>query len=345
MGVQRAAAALRARHVHVVPVRREHARGRGVDVAEDDALHAAGHQRDARPVARAGARAATPALRHGGATAASGANGAGRRQPPERERGAQPAAVREDLEDQPAQQALAGRAAVVLLDVRARRLDQAVVLDARRARGHARHAAEAAVEVLDDGVGQRHRAVDEAAHQVDAAARRVHLLVPERVGRARRQAEAAVDAVGDQLGLHDASVAQRRRVRRAGSTVSAGSPSTYATRGPGRTSGAAPPSQRTRPVQAGLQRAHLGPRLGVLAAERRRLRVHRSPLRLRRARACGRRRCRPRSARARSGAARPSGRRRRRPCAARRAADAGGARCARRCPSRPREPQKSLPRS
>ena len=39
--VQRAAAALRARDVHVVAVGGEHARGRRVDVAEDDALHAA----------------------------------------------------------------------------------------------------------------------------------------------------------------------------------------------------------------------------------------------------------------------------------------------------------------
>ncbi len=223
--VQRAAAALRFRHVHVVAVGGEHARGRGVHVAEDDALHAAGHQRDARPVPR-------QVLGRPGAAAPRRCDGGERRerarrgQAAERERGAQAAPVREDLEDQPPQQALTGRPAMVLLDVRAGRLDQAVVLDARRARGHARHAAEAAVEVLDDGVGQRHRAVDEAAHQVDAAARRVHLLVPERVGRARRQAEAAVDAVGDQLRLHDASRSAATTRSASGLQVSAGSPST-----------------------------------------------------------------------------------------------------------------------
>ena len=71
-------------------------------------------------------------------------------------------------------------AARASLDVRAGLLDQPVVLHARGARGHAGHAAEAAVEVLDDRVRELERPVDERAHQVDAAARRVHLLVPER---------------------------------------------------------------------------------------------------------------------------------------------------------------------
>ena len=39
------------------------------------------------------------------------------------------------------------------------------------------------------------------AHQHDAPARRVHLLVEDRVARAGRQAEAAVHAVGDQVGV------------------------------------------------------------------------------------------------------------------------------------------------
>ena len=45
---------------------------------------------------------------------------------------------------------------------------------------------------------QLDRPVERRLHQPDPAARRVHLLVPELVGRARRQAEAAVHAVVDQ---------------------------------------------------------------------------------------------------------------------------------------------------
>src|SRR5262249_13921000 len=76
---------------------------------------------------------------------------------------------------------------------------QTVVLDSRGAGGHAGHATQAAVEVLDERVRQLDRALDEALHQPDPAARRVGLLLPERPVRgARRQAEATVDAVVDQ---------------------------------------------------------------------------------------------------------------------------------------------------
>ena len=50
------------------------------------------------------------------------------------------------------------------------------------------------------------RSVERRLHQPDPAARRVHLLVPELVGRAGRQAEAAVDAVVDQARVHQASI-------------------------------------------------------------------------------------------------------------------------------------------
>jgi len=110
--------------------------------------------------------------------------------------------VWKDREDSGAHETLERRAAMVILHVVACLLDQPVVLHAGRAGGHTGHAAETAVEVLDDGVGQRDRSVDEPLHQVDPAARRVHLLVPERIRRTGRQAETAVDAVGDQFGLH-----------------------------------------------------------------------------------------------------------------------------------------------
>ena len=99
------------------------------------------------------------------------------------------------------------------------------------------------------------------AHQVDAAARRVHLLVPERVGRARRQAEAAVDAVGDQLGLHDASERSDDAFgERAPGLDRLALDVGDARAGPDERRGAAVPAHP--PVQVGLQRAHLGPRLG-----------------------------------------------------------------------------------
>ena len=51
----------------------------------------------------------------------------------------------------------------------------------------------------DHRVAQR-LALQARLHQVDAPARRVHLLAPQHVGRAGGQAEAAVHAVADQLG-------------------------------------------------------------------------------------------------------------------------------------------------
>src|SRR5262249_1888856 len=66
---------------------------------------------------------------------------------------------------------------------------------AGRARRDAREASEAPVEVLRDGVGPLELALCQPAHQVDAPARRVHLLRPGVPGRTGRQTEAAVDAV------------------------------------------------------------------------------------------------------------------------------------------------------
>src|SRR6266508_1974180 len=108
-----------------------------------------------------------------------------------------PARVREEPEDQRPEGAVATRARVAALDLVAGGLDQLVVLDPRRAGGHARHAAEAPVEVADHLVVHG-LALEPDLHQVDAAPRRVHLLAPQQVGRAGRQAEAAVDAVVDQ---------------------------------------------------------------------------------------------------------------------------------------------------
>ena len=52
--------------------------------------------------------------------------------------------------------------------------------------------------MADEGRRHRRAAVEARLHQIDAAARRVHLLAPQHVGRTRRQAEAAVHARVDQ---------------------------------------------------------------------------------------------------------------------------------------------------
>ncbi len=67
-----------------------------------------------------------------------------------RDQRAHPARIGKRREQQPAQRALAARALVVALDLGPDALDQPVVANPRRARGHARHAAEAAVEMRDD---------------------------------------------------------------------------------------------------------------------------------------------------------------------------------------------------
>ena len=132
-------------------------------------------------------------------------------------------------------------------------------------------------------VVQRHRPVEARVHQVDAAARRVHLLVPENVGRAGRQAEAAVDAVGGQLADHAASTpfgSSSRRMRSTSSVsaspcdrlVTWSSSAVYATPAAGRTtasrssasvSPSAPGSKRTRPRASRLSATRDVPRLGV----------------------------------------------------------------------------------
>ena len=89
----------------------------------------------------------------------------------------------------------------VALDLRAHPLDQPVVLDAGRARGHAGHAAEAVVEVLGHLRGDLVALLVTDPHEHDPPARRVVLVLEHLVARARRQAEAAVHAVLDQVQL------------------------------------------------------------------------------------------------------------------------------------------------
>src|SRR6185503_15978724 len=99
---------------------------------------------------------------------------------------------------------------VVTLDLCARTLDERPILHARRARGYTRHAAEARIEVADEGRRHRSAPLEARLHQVDAAARRVHLLVPQHVSRTRRQAEAAMHARVDECHRGLIRAAERR---------------------------------------------------------------------------------------------------------------------------------------
>ena len=115
-----------------------------------------------------------------------------------------------EREDRPPQQPLAQRAAPAALHLRPRVLDQLVVLHAGRAGRDAGHAAEAVVECVDHRRRELAALLEPGPHQHDAPAGRVHLLAPERVGRAGGQAEAAVHAVVDQLRLRAAGSRRRR---------------------------------------------------------------------------------------------------------------------------------------
>ena len=101
------------------------------------------------------------------------------------------------------------RARAVALDLRARVLDQLVVLHARTGRRSRRPCSRGSGRGAGRCVVEQLALLERLLHQHDAPARRVHLLAPEHVGRAGGQAEAAVHAVVDQLGLGRADVVER----------------------------------------------------------------------------------------------------------------------------------------
>ena len=120
-------------------------------------------------------------------------------QPEQRQQQAHPPGMGEEREDERAVDAVAQRARRVAFDLGAGRLDQLVVAHAGRAGGDAGHAAEAGVEVAAHLRRQANLAIGRQPHQVDASARRVHLLAPEQPRRAGGQAEAAMHAILDDL--------------------------------------------------------------------------------------------------------------------------------------------------
>ena len=139
---------------------------------------------------------------------------------------AQPLGVGERLEQQPAQRPLGARALVMALDLRPDPLDQAVVAHARGAGGHARHAAEAAVEVRDHLVGQLGRAVERprrsarsarAASRPPAPTARTSGSCPgrSRSGRSRRSTDCSGGRWASNAGTSDPAH-EHARVARAG---------------------------------------------------------------------------------------------------------------------------------
>src|SRR5262249_49877943 len=144
--LERTAAARQARRVNVEALGAQHLGGGHVHVVEEDTLHAALEQADAAALLAARRRELPEALlrpaqrrlgRERGERAqarerAAAARGfrhpqLARRRQQRRER-AQPARVREELEQHVAVEAVAERTAVVALHLRARVLDQLVVL-------------------------------------------------------------------------------------------------------------------------------------------------------------------------------------------------------------------------
>jgi hypothetical protein len=256
---ERAAAAEAGRHHHLAPLGAQHAQRGLVDLGEVDALHAAGQERHAR--APRAVRRRPPrqprhhvAQRHRRHERLERAHPAGQephqpqpvRQPAQPgprveelpDHGQpQPARVREEPENQPAEEPIGGAAPVALFHLGPRLLDESLVVHARRTGSHAGHAAQAAVEVTDHLA--RHRlSLRQQPHEVDAPARRVHLFAPRLVRRTGRQAEPAVDAAVDERALRHL---QRRTAK--------------PNPGQGRISGAGR-AHRPRAPAAGAGRAH-----------------------------------------------------------------------------------------
>ena len=231
--LQRAAALLVARHEHVVALGGQHPHGGLVDAVEEHVLHAAGQQRHPAAAARrrpgcapaAGrtpraprpAAAATPSRpSRPGSRAASARD---RRHPAQllveragHGRGPQPPLVREQREDRLAEQPVGRRRGATLRSICGR--TDSSSRSYCTPDGHAvtqamqpRQASMCSVK----GPSRRDLALLGEVHQVDPAARGVHLLAPQLVGGAGRQAEAAVHAVVEQLARRRAVLVEGAR--------------------------------------------------------------------------------------------------------------------------------------
>ena len=113
----------------------------------------------------------------------------GHREP---QRGAKAAPRRNEAHEDGAHEAVGERTAVGFMDLNARMIDEATIIDARRTSRHAGEAAEAMVDRPDILGLDLAAGLEQVLDQIDAPARAVALVAPRRVGRAGRGAEAAM---------------------------------------------------------------------------------------------------------------------------------------------------------
>ncbi len=209
---QRAAAAGAVRQHHLDAVARQHADRRGVDLGRQHVVDAAGKERDAA-VAPARGRECLRRERAVRRTPGRQAQHGGKPLEPDRleqrrERLGEPRRMKREPEalrighqlgEQRAQQALAERAPVGLLDMGAGMIDEVHVVDAGRAGRHAGEARQAAIDMLGDLGRRRPVVLQHVLDEVDAPARRIELIAVEHIGRASRVAEAAMHAGAQDL--------------------------------------------------------------------------------------------------------------------------------------------------
>jgi hypothetical protein len=226
---QRAAAACALRHHHLDAEPGEQADGGLVDGGGDHLLGAAGQQghtgaaraqrgMDAWPFHRKGRQGRRQQREH--RAQATGERARGRDDAAQQrahraageQAGAQQTRARQHGGQHGAQQAFMPRAAVGLLDVGSRVIDQVHVIHAGRTGGHAGQAGEAAIDVPHHRLGGRAAGFEHVLDQVNAATRAVELVAKQQEGRAGGGAEAAMHAGTQHLvGCGDVGIAQLLR--------------------------------------------------------------------------------------------------------------------------------------
>ncbi len=215
---ERPAASLRRRRHDLAPLRRQYPRGSGIHMREEDALHTPGQHPNSptdRPLRGGQRRHRRGILRQVGGQRLHRPQPLRQQlpdrplphqllqpqrlvRPQPREHHLQPLRIGEEPEDEVAEHPVGASPLVPSIDLLARRLDQLVVLHAARAGGDARETAEALIEVADHLIGHR-LTFEPLGHQVDAAARRVHLLPPQDIRGTRRKTEATMHAIIDEI--------------------------------------------------------------------------------------------------------------------------------------------------